>query len=131
VIHGTDKDLLTAALVLASPAGVSVSVAGRGPEAVPITALIAWALLEEALAGLLFLLALMVGSGRLRGSAVWRCAVHGRSILRRSAVLLPFAGGAFVAAATAAAVSLPLTLPLRVLSLRVLALRRSILGLRL
>jgi hypothetical protein len=134
VIHGSDKDLLTAALAFAASAGVSVptAVAGRRTEAVAVVvaALAAWTLLEEALARLLFL-ALVVGGGRLRGSTVRRCAIDGRAILRRSAVLLPFAlTAAFIAAAAAAAMSLPLTLPLWV-SLRVLTLRRSILGLRL
>src|SRR5882757_10803616 len=48
VIHGTDKDLLTATLVLAASAGVSVpiAVAGRRTEAVTVVAALAtWALL--------------------------------------------------------------------------------------
>jgi len=131
VVHGTDKDLLTTTLVLAASAGVpvSVAIAGRRTEAVAVAALIAWALLEEALAGLLFLLTLVMGSGRLRSRTVRRGTIHGCAILCGATVLLPFARAAFIAAAAAATMSLTLTC--WVLSLRVLALRRSILGLRL
>jgi hypothetical protein len=131
VVHGTDEDLLTAAFVLATSAGVSIAITRHGAGSVGvIAALIAWALLEEAFARLL-VLPLIVGPWRLRGCSVCRSGTAGVAILRRSAVLLALCLAAFVPTTAAAAMSLPLTLPLWVLSLLVLALRRSILGLRL
>jgi hypothetical protein len=126
VIHGADKDLLATAFVLAASAAISVpiAVAGRRPEAAAaVAALIARALLEEALAGFLLRVPLVVGSGRGRGGAVGRSA-SGSAILRRRAVLLAFALGAFVAAAATPAMALSRTL--WVLSLLVLGLRRPV-----
>jgi hypothetical protein len=130
VIHGADEDLLAAAFVLAACAAVSVpiAIAWRRPEAAAaVAALIARTLLEEALAGFLFWMSLVVGSRRRRGRAVGRSA-RGNTILLGSAVLLAFALAPFVAAAStpAMALSLTLALPLWVLSLLVLGLRRAV-----
>jgi hypothetical protein len=106
VVHWTHENLLAAALILAASTAavpVAISIAWHGPEAVSVEVrLIAWTLLEKALAGLLLMLSLVVG-GRLGGLRILGCAV-----LLGTGVLLPLALIAASPAAAMAALALPL-----------------------